>query len=156
MMLHLDNVTCHWEDYLSGKKFRQHCCRFWTPMKNMQHVAAFQDMQKVIRSDMLHHTDFAAISPSWQIKKKITQCKISFISIVSSQNCKLIHLKTLNLWQLEIGHVGRQLNTNQPIFSNNTIENIWTSQVNNSSTIGPNDLKFNKESQHYLGLTDLN
>ena len=35
-------------------------------------------------------------------------------------------------------------------FPYNTIESVWTSQLNNSSTIGPNDLKFDKEPQYVV------
>ena len=39
------------------------------------------------------------------------------------------------------------LNAYQPIFPYHATDNVQTSQANNSSTIGPNELQFDKEAQ---------
>ena len=47
----------------------------------MQRVASFQDMQKIVCSDMLHHTNFCGNIVSWLPWKGIqTQSKLALIN----------------------------------------------------------------------------
>ena len=61
------SVTSYCGDWFAWQNSGNIVANFWTPVKNTQRVASFQDTQKIVRSDMSHYASFCGNIVSWQM-----------------------------------------------------------------------------------------